>query len=437
MTDPTKWVFTTKDTFDLTATVTPVGDNTARNVSLTLSFNKAPIAQNNKFLSIYKEDGTAVYQKAVSGLSIVGKDAIYAGVELDADQAYYARVEAGAFQDASDNTFAGIMDNSWVFSTVDNIAPKVVTLLPKDDASAIDTQTSTFTMTFDRDIAVGTGVISVRYAVSGLSFEDVNVSAAVISGKTLTFKVTKALDANTAFYVLVPASAVTNTAVTKDPFAGIVNVYTWNFTTSTDLTAPKLLTWTPNATTLTTEQNHPTLVMTFDEALVLGAGSVKIVKKSDNVTALTIPITAAMVSDKTVTVTYSVVAPATGLDQNTDYYVLVDAGIVKDAAGNATAAVTDVAAWTFKTGVGFVTEIVDPINNSLEFKVYPNPFVDYVTVDNASELSKVVVSNIAGQVVKEVVSPESTIQLNVGSGVYFISLYQGNAVIKTVKIVKR
>jgi len=436
MTDPTKWTFTTKDTFELTATVTPVGDNTARTVSLTLSFNKIPselVA--NKFLSVYKEDGTAVYQKAVNTLSVVGKDAIYSGVALDANQAYYARVEAGAFKDASGNAFAGIMDNSWVFSTVDNIAPKVVTLTPKDDATGLDPQTSTFTMTFDRDIAAGTGVISVRYAVSGLSFEDVNVSTAVINGKTLTFKVTKALDSNTAFYVLVPAGAITNTAVTKDSFAGIVNVYTWNFATSTDQTAPKLLTWTPNATTIA--DNHPTLVLTYDEAVVLGAGNVKIVKKSDNVTAVTIPVTAAMVSGKVVTVTY--VATATsGLDKNTDYYVLVDAGIVKDAAGNATVAVTDVAAWTFKTGDHFVTGIDPEIDNSLEFKVYPNPFVEQVTVDNVSDLSKVVISNIAGQVVKEIVTPENPIQLNeLRSGVYFISLYQDGAVIKTVKLLKR
>ncbi len=437
MVDPIKWTFTTKDTFELTAKVTPTGENTPRTVSLTLSFNKIPVAQGNKFLSVYKQDGTAVYQKAVTDMTVVGKDAIYAGVALDANQAYYARVEPNAFLDGSGNKFAGIMDNSWVFSTVNNIAPKVVTLAPKDDATGLDPITSTFTMTFDRNIAVGTGVISVRYAVDGKVFEDVNVSAATINGMALTFKVTKPLDANTAYYVIIPAGAVTNTEVTKDVYAGINNVYTWNFATSTDQTAPKLVTWIPNATTLTTEQNHPTLTMTFDENVVLGAGNVVVYKKSDNKVALTIPVTAAMVKDKTVTVTYTVVAPAIGLDQNTDYYVLTDAGIVKDAAGNGVVAITDATKWTFKTGTGFVTEVVDPIN-TLEFKVYPNPFVDYVTVSNASELSKVVVSNIAGQVVKEVVNPENKIQLSeLGSGVYFISLYEGTVVSKTVKIVKR
>ena len=432
MTDPTKWTFTTKDTFELTATVTPVGDNTARTVSLTLSFNKVPTELvTNRFLSVYKEDGTAVYQKAVSEMSVVGKDAIYSGVALDANQAYYARVEAGAFKDASGNTFAGIMDNSWVFSTVDNIAPKVVTLAPADNATGVDTQTSMLTMTFDRNIALGTGVISVRYVNSGLVFEDVNVSSTVVNGMTLTINLTKMLDAQTAYYVIVPVGAITNTEVTKDSFAGILNTYTWNFTTASDLTAPTAM-YTPNGTTTPTTDSHPSLQMTFNEDVTVAVGNVKVYKASDNTVVATIPVTAAMLSGKTVSLTY-----ANGLERNTDYYVLVDAGVVKDLAGNAFAGVTASTTWTFKTGADWKTPVVPEISDS-QFKVYPNPFVDYVTVSNASELSKVVVSNIAGQIVKEVVAPESTIQLNeLRSGVYFITLYQDGAVIKTVKILKR
>jgi len=433
----TGWLFTTSDTYALTATVTPKGDNTSRSINLEIAFNKVPKGISDKYIAVYKEDGTAVKQVLAFDLTPNGK-IISIPVSLEPNQAYYARIEAGAFVDniTPTNVFTGIMDNSWVFSTVDNIAPQVVSLAPADNALAVDASTKAFTMTFDRNVAVGTGVISVRYAVDGKVFEDVDVTKAVVTAKALTFNVTKALDANTAFYVYVPLGAITNTEVTKDSFAGILNTYDWNFTTATDLTAPKFVSGTPTGTMA--EGNHPIFVMTFDEDVVLGTGNLKVIKKDGTTPVLTIPVTSAVVAGKTVTVTYVYDATTGGLDKNTDYYVLVDGAVVKDAAGNVSAAVTDVAAWTFKTGPEFVTEIVDPINNSLEFKVYPNPFVDFVTVSNASELTKVVVSNIAGQVVKEVVNPENTIQLNeLRSGVYFISLYQENAVIKTAKIVKR
>jgi len=433
--DPTPekgWLFTTKDTYDLTATaLTPMGDNTPRNVNVTMTFNKVPATRaTDRYLAVYKADGTAVAQFAASEVVVSGNTATFPTIALDADQEYYARVEPNAFADVPGNKFAGIMDNSWTFSTVNNISPKVVTLAPADNTTSVDAQTSSLTVTFDRNIALGSGSIALRYADGSLA-EEVLVKDAVVNGMTLTIKLTKALMAHKEYYVIVPAGAVTNTEITKDPFAGILNTYTWNFTTATDLSAPTAI-YTPNGTTTPTTDNYPSLQMTFNEDVTVATGNVKIYKASDNVLTVTIPVTAAMLSGKTVSLTY-----AGGLDKNTNYYVLVDAGVVKDLAGNAFAGVTATNTWTFKTGADFATPVVPVISDS-QFKVYPNPFVDYVTVSNASELSKVVVSNIAGQIVKEVVNPDGTIQLNeLRSGVYFISLYQDGVVIKTVKIVKR
>lgn len=645
--DPTPangWLFTTNDTYALTATVTPTGENTPRSVNLELLFNKVPIGQAGKFISVYKADGTAVIEVAATSAVINGNKAMFP-VSLDANQAYYAQVEANAFKDASNNAFAGIMDQSWMFSTVNNISPKLVTVSPLSPANnAINVeQVMTFTANFDRPIAAGTGLISIRHKTDGSIYTEVNVTDASnvsITGTLLTFSLPIALEKNTSYYVLIPAGVVTNTEITKDVYAGIDNTYEWTFSTGSDdvaptlvskspntptnmkanevvlvgtfseniaagtgklviynaaddtmvegivitpamvsgtkltvtptalmvstsyyvlvdagavkdlpgnnfagltdktawkfstgdytgptlevtppvvpvktvftvglkfsepvtgvlggitvtngnfeiepvlggkeyiltvsakeqtlvtivlsdaikdmsanankfagqtltyttgdFTKPQMVTWTPYDETIA--NNHPTFKMTFNENVVLGAGGNLVIYKVATTTpVMTIPLTAAMISGKDVTVSYVYNATTGGLDKDTRYYVLVDATALKDNAGNAFAGVSNVSDWTFKTG-SFAT--LDQVVNGSLFKVYPNPFDGFVNVDNASELSKVIVTNIAGQTVKEVIRPAGTIQLNeLRSGVYFISLYNmDNVIAKTAKIVKR
>src|SRR5665647_1297374 len=201
-----------------------------------------------------------------------------------------------------------------------------------------------------------------------------------------------------------------------NPFAGVTLSYTTG-----DFTKPELVTMSPSAG-LVIADNYPTFKMTFSENVKLGVGgSLKVYKINTTTAVLDIPITANMISGKDVTVTYAVTQ--NGLNKDTRYYVLVDGTALEDMAGNTFLGVSDVAVWTFKTGPVFADPVVY-INDASLFKVYPNPFVEYVNVDNASQLSKVIVTNIAGQVVKEVVNPTQRIQLNeLRSGIYFISLY--------------
>jgi hypothetical protein len=198
-----------------------------------------------------------------------------------------------------------------------------------------------------------------------------------------------------------------------------------------------MVTMSPSAD-LVLADNYPTFKMTFSENVKLGAGGNLVVYKVNSTTpALTIPVTAAMISGKDVTVSYIYNKTTGGLDKNTRYYVLLDGSAIVDEAGNKFAGVSDAAAWTFKTGVLATPNVVIPASS--EFKVYPNPFVDVINLTNASGLSKVVITNIAGQTVKEVVNPTNSIELNeLRSGIYFISLFDmDNVIAKTAKIVKR
>ena len=75
---------------------------------------------------------------------------------------------------------------------------------------------------------------------------------------------------------------------------------------------------------------------------------------------------------------------------------------------------------------------------SVDFKVYPNPFNDHITIDNNDKLTRVVVVNVAGQRVIDIEYPDREIRTaNLVSGVYVISLYTENGIAKTERIIKR
>ncbi len=82
------------------------------------------------------------------------------------------------------------------------------------------------------------------------------------------------------------------------------------------------------------------------------------------------------------------------------------------------------------------TEIGDL--DGIEFKVYPNPFGNVINIENSDKLTRVVISNIAGQRVIDVEYPNSEIRTdNLVSGIYVISLITENGIAKTEKIIKK
>jgi len=351
-------------------------------------------------------------------------------LNLQNNSEYYVIVPATAVKNTSSTPeFWGgvVVPFEWAFTTLnDAVAP---TAVYSPLTTGLTPAEVVLTMTFSEPVMAGTGNLMIHNAADDAVVETVAITQSMLAGQVVTVTPTKLVE-DMSYYVMVDAGAVKDIA--GNSFAGVTNKTDWTFGTG-DFTAPVATEWTPKGEIA---DNHPTFKVTYDSPVEFGnAGNLKVYKVGSTTVAMSIPVTAGMVSGNMLTVTY-VANATTGLDKFTDYYVLVDAGVVKDMAGNAAAAITDPTAWTFKTG-DFKTA-VDP-NVSLEFKVYPNPFVDYVNVANADLLSKIVVTNIAGQTVKQVVNPTERIQLNeLRSGVYFMSMYDMDNVVKgTAKIVKR
>ncbi|MGM0619620.1 MAG: T9SS type A sorting domain-containing protein [Bacteroidota bacterium] len=80
----------------------------------------------------------------------------------------------------------------------------------------------------------------------------------------------------------------------------------------------------------------------------------------------------------------------------------------------------------------------DMITENIEFKVYPNPFDGHIKIENNDKLTRVVISNIAGQRVMDVEYPSHEIRTaNLVSGVYVVSMFTEDGLAKTERIVKR
>jgi len=80
--------------------------------------------------------------------------------------------------------------------------------------------------------------------------------------------------------------------------------------------------------------------------------------------------------------------------------------------------------------------IQTPVN--IQFKVYPNPFNERIFIENSDKLTRVVISNIAGQRVMDIEYPNNEIRTaNLVSGVYIISMFTEDGIAKSERIVKR
>lgn len=87
-----------------------------------------------------------------------------------------------------------------------------------------------------------------------------------------------------------------------------------------------------------------------------------------------------------------------------------------------------------------VSELNGKSDLSNAVRVYPNPFDKYITLEVSNDIviTKAVITNIAGQLVKEVENPSNTISTSeLRSGVYFISLQTEDGIAKTERIIKK
>ena len=226
----------------------------------------------------------------------------------------------------------------------DTAGPRMVTLSPADDATGV-LVVRDLVVTFDEDVVAGPGSIAITNLTdaTGIVIPASNAQVTV-AGPVLTIDPTADLDPLKQYAVLIDTNALVDLA--GNPFGGITNSTTWNFTTAEiDLTAPTIATLSPadDADDMSTGAD---LAITFDEEIRKGAGNIQIKRTDDDTVFETIAVTAVVVTVDGPGVT---IDPTGNLAVATGYYVEIAPGAIEDLSGNDFAGIAGNSTWNFTT----------------------------------------------------------------------------------------
>ncbi len=273
--------------------------------------------------------------------------------DLSGSTHYYVIVPAGAFRDAQDLPFGGLIKGDWDFTTeADTENPFIVSTSPADNDGSVSITGTSLTATFNEPVTVGTGNIELRLlttneVVASLDVTGGNVS---ITGKTLTANFTSSLANNqfsgsTGYFINIDPTGIDDAS--GNSYAGISNNTSWNFTTEsgTDLIAPSISTLSP-INTGTDISVTEALVVTFDEPVVAVGGLNVELYVSPSSLIETIPATNTSINGGEVTIS---LATLDSLLYGTTYHLRFDGGAFEDAEGNGITAVTNNSVWEFST----------------------------------------------------------------------------------------
>jgi hypothetical protein len=247
----------------------------------------------------------------------------------------------------------------------DQINPYVISYNPVSGVDGVATN-SNLVLTFDDIVEKGEGSITITTDVEqGNQIIDVNSAAVTISGvgRIVTINPPSDFLPGRIYQVVLDAGFIVDQSGNK--YFGMPKDEPWVFTTggnAGDLDAPELVSLSP----ANNEGAAPifSIALTFNETVRTAQGEFVVYDSSDQ---MVFSIDAEGEFVKTSQSTITIILPEP-LEFQSDYYVKFEAGVIKDAAGNSFAGITDKNSWKFKTTAGSGSELVVhlPFDTNLE-----------------------------------------------------------------------
>ena len=209
----------------------------AANTNLVITFNEA-IATGTGNITIRNLTDATQSTISITDSSQVSIDGAFLTINPAADLAggksHAVRIDAGALKDLSNNAFAGISDDTtWNFTTVapDLTPPAVVTLSPADNAGGVPVGAN-LGVTFSEPVVLGSGKITIRNLSNSTqrTIPVTDASQVSLNGTVLSVNPSANLAGNSNLAIRIDAGVVKD--LSNNPFAGINDDTTWNFSTA-------------------------------------------------------------------------------------------------------------------------------------------------------------------------------------------------------------
>ena len=208
--------------------------------------------------------------------------------------------------------------------------PTLSSSVPADNATSVSSTANIF-LTFNENVDVESGDITIKKTSDDSPFETVDVTSSKVTGTgTTVIEINPATSfaSSTEYYVLIDSTAFDD--VNGNSYAGISSTTALSFT-SQDTGSPYRTSSVPahQATAIAVNAN---IVLNFSESVDAESGNIVIKKYSDDSIVETIDVTGSLVSgsgSNQITVN-----PSSDFDEQIKYYVTIDATAFDDASGN-------------------------------------------------------------------------------------------------------
>ena len=318
------------------------------NANIVLNFSENVDAESGNITIKKTSDNSTIETIDVTGAKVSGSGGTQITVNpsttLDGETEYYILIDATAFDDAQGGSYIGISSTTALsFTTADVANPTLTSSTPANNATDIAIN-SNIVLNFSETVTVASGNITIKKSSDDSTVEQINISGGQVTGSNstqLTVNPSSDLAEGTEFYIQIDTTAIVDTS--SNAYAGINDTTTLSFTTS-DNTNPTLSSSSPadNATDVAVDAN---IVLNFSENVDAESGNITIKKTSDDSTVETIDVSGGQVSGSgTSQIT---VNPSSDLDNEVEYYLLIDATAFDDALGNSYAGISSTTALSF------------------------------------------------------------------------------------------